>query len=284
MAPDDDYEDWDEGAPTWEEHAQDAVQQTWDNAEFDDVRGVIEIPDRDDSRRGGHECDDFENLHAALSEIYRNEWYSYVPFDSGEAVFKDDAEGFVSDFLGSNKDVEEFFTSLRVEGAEEELYQSDETVERGESQILRLDLQEINDELIRRLAERPELMRELNSRKFEELIAELLQDKGYEVTLTPPSKDGGCDIFAIKRDDIGSALTLVECKRYAESNKVGVEIVRGLYGVVSAEQATRGLIATTSYFTSGATAFRDKVQYRLSLADFGILSNMLRQFGKNKKA
>lgn len=281
MTADDDLQDWDEGDPTWEQHAKDAVEQAWENAYFDEVRGVIELPDRDEPRRSVS-CDNLEELQIALAEIYTNEWYGYVPFDSGEAVFEDDADGFVGDFLTDHKDAEEFFDSLRVEEAEEDLYQSDETVERGESQVLRLDLQEINDELIRRLAERPELMRELNPRKFEELIAELLRDKGYEVTLTPRTRDGGRDILAIKREDIGTALTLVECKRHAADNRVGVGIVRGLYGVVSADQATRGLIATTSYFTRDARAFRDKVEYRLSLADFDVLSGMLRQFRQSR--
>jgi restriction endonuclease Mrr len=125
-------------------------------------------------------------------------------------------------------------------------------------------------------------MREIDPRKFEELIAELFRDKGYDVQLTPRSKDGGRDILVIERDDIGSALTLVECKRYAQNNKVGVDIIRGLYGVVCEERATRGLLATTSYFTSGAKAFRDKVPYRLGLADFDILREMLSQFRRNR--
>lgn len=81
----------------------------------------------------------------------------------------------------------------------------------------------------------------MDPRKFEELIAELLRAKGYEVELTPRTRDGGFDILAIKKGDLGSALTLVECKRYAETNKVDVGIVRGLYGVVEEKRATQGL-------------------------------------------
>jgi restriction endonuclease Mrr len=210
--------------------------------------------------------------------VYDESYYAYVPFDSGEAVFEGDSYGYVGDFLSNQGEAEEFFEKLKVEDFEEELFQSDEVIGRDSSKILQFDLAEINEELIRQLAKRPELMRTLDPRKFEQLIAELLRDKGYEVQLTPPSKDGGRDIIAIKRDDIGSALTLVECKRYAADNKVGVDVVRGLYGTVTAENATAGLIATTSYFTKGAKAFRDTVQYRLNLADFDILRNMLDQF------
>lgn len=279
MNIDEDESDWDDADPVWEEHAQRAVQDAWDNAFYDEVRGVIEISDRDEPRRS-QEFSNIDDLRDALAEIYRNEWYGYVPFDSGEAVFEDDAEGYVGDYLTDHRDAEEFFESLHVEDADEELYQSETSIEKSESKVLRVDLEEINEELIRYLAKHPEMMRELDPRKFEVLIAELLKDKGYEVTLTPRSKDGGRDILAIRRDDVGTALTLVECKRFAENKPVGVGIVRGLFGVVSEEQASRGLIATTSYFTKGAKAFRDKVPYRLGLADFSVLTGMLSLFRK----
>ena len=70
---------------------------------------------------------------------------------------------------------------------------------------------------------------------------------------------------------------IVECKRYGEDNKVGVEIVRGLYGVVEAKRATRGIIATTSYFTKGAKSFRNQVKHRIGLADFDVLAKFLQE-------
>lgn len=266
----------------WEEYAQEAVQQAWDSIEYDEVRGVMLIPDRDDPRRGTTECKDIDDVRIALAQIYLSEWHGYVPYDSGEAVFEADEDGYVGDFMSDNREAEEFFESLSVKEYEDELFDAKDSILPDHSRNLRIDLEEINDELIRHLARHPHLMRELDPRKFETLIAELLKAKGYEIELTQPSKDGGRDILAIRRDDIGTALTLVECKRYAAHNKVGVEIVRGLYGVLEAEKATRGLIATTSYFTKGATSFRDTVQFRLGLADFDVLRGMLSQFKKKQ--
>jgi restriction endonuclease Mrr len=120
----------------------------------------------------------------------------------------------------------------------------------------------------------------MDPHKFEELVAELLRDKGYDVELTPKTRDGGFDILSIKKGDLGSALTLVECKRYTENNKVDVGIVRGLYGVVEEKRATQGLIVTTSYFTKDAIAFRDRLPYRLALADFDRLTKFLREWRK----
>lgn len=98
--------------------------------------------------------------------------------------------------------------------------------------------QSVNDELIRYLAAHPESLRDLDPRRFEKLVAELFQRQAFEVTLTPRTRDGGKDVYAVKNDQFGSILYLIECKRYAAKNRVGVEAVRGLYGTVAAEKAT----------------------------------------------
>ena len=46
----------------------------------------------------------------------------------------------------------------------------------------------------------PELMRNLSPRKFEELVAELFSDMGYEVVLTPATRDGGFDFKAFRKE------------------------------------------------------------------------------------
>lgn len=291
MSEDDDLDD-EEGhgaeefdgydATSWEESAAQAVDRALENAEYDDIRGVIAFSDEDDERFGT-ECVSQEQVKAHLTELYEQAWYAHVPFESGESVFEADAIGYVEDALG-DRDLEAFFAAVRDLNEGERLLGSKDLVEdSNRSKILRIDLQEINAELIRHLAAHPEMMRRLDPRKFEQLVAELFRDKGYEVTLTPRSNDGGLDILAIEKSDIGSALTLIECKRYAKSNRVGVDIVRGLYGVVEQKKATRGIIATTSFFTKGAKAFRDTLPYRLGLADYDNLKKFLDEFGRKRR-
>lgn len=134
---------------------------------------------------------------------------------------------------------------------------------------------EVNDELIARLAERPDLMRELTPRRFEELVAELFGRRGFDVTLTPATRDGGIDIYALSKGDLGQSLYVVECKRYAPSRKVGVDVVRGLYAVTEVQRATKGVLVTTSGFTSDAVAFATPLEYRLALQDFEALKSWL---------
>ena len=134
-------------------------------------------------------------------------------------------------------------------------------------------------DLISYFSSHPEKMYELDPRKFEELIAELLIREEMDVELTQPSKDGGRDILAVASTTLGKHLYLVECKRYATTNKVGVSIVRSLYGVVEAERATSGIIVTTSDFTRGAIEFGKTVENRLELKNYDSLTKWLRKHG-----
>jgi restriction system protein len=130
------------------------------------------------------------------------------------------------------------------------------------------DVTSVSDELLNKLAKDPELLYQLSPRLFEEVVAELLARLGYDVTLTPASRDGGKDIYVASRNELGSFLYIVECKRYAPDNPVGVGLVRQLYGVVQAEKATAGILATTSFFTKGAKEFQHQVAFQISLQDY----------------
>lgn len=143
---------------------------------------------------------------------------------------------------------------------------------------VKIDLVNVNKELIAYLARHPEKMYTLDPRVFEELVAETFRDLGYETMLTPRTRDGGYDVRAIHRDDIGTYLYLIECKRYAPDNKVGVEVVRSLYGTAMAEQATYAIIATTSYFSQDAQEWAKRIQYQMSLRDFQDLNGWLRNY------
>jgi restriction system protein len=71
-----------------------------------------------------------------------------------------------------------------------------------------------------------------------------------------------------RQDHLGTFLYIVECKRYAPDHPVGVGVIRQLYGVVQAERATAGILATTSFFTGGAKEFQRKIPSQLSLKDY----------------
>ncbi len=184
-----------------------------------------------------------------------------------------------------NESVEKPFVSNFFEALKEaeELLESNQEPRDPETPLLQIDFQDVIATLIKHLAKRPEDMRTIDPRKFEELVARLFEDKGYEVKLTPRSNDGGFDVLAIENNRFGAALTLVECKRYAVDCKVGVEIVRGLYGVVEQKRATRGVLATTSFFTKGAHDFRNDMKFRIGLADFNNMKSFIEEWMDNQK-
>lgn len=115
---------------------------------------------------------------------------------------------------------------------------------------------------------------ELSPRKFEEFVAALLKEAGYEVHRTKATRDGGYDILAVASAKQGPDYRImVECKRYAPPHTVGIEVIRQLVGTMamSAESVDAGLIATTSLLSQEAEAAlqvgRELRKYPLSKLD-----------------
>ena len=131
----------------------------------------------------------------------------------------------------------------------------------------------IISELISYLKSHPDALYNIRPRQFEELIAEILAGYGWRVEITPATKDGGYDIYGIVKDEVGKTSSwLIECKRYAAERKVGVDIVRALYGSnVLLGGENNLMLATTSFFTKGVYDIKAS-RYDLELKDYeGIL-------------
>lgn len=146
----------------------------------------------------------------------------------------------------------------------------------AERREIEVRLAEISEELIERLGREPELVYKLPPRRFEELVAELYIRRGFDATLTPSTGDGGVDVFVVRNDELGSSLSVVQCKRYAPNHKVGVGMVRELQGTIVGTGASAGVLLTTSFFTGGAKALEQKFEYQLSLQDYYALQKLLR--------
>jgi restriction system protein len=148
----------------------------------------------------------------------------------------------------------------------------------GSGRDLILGVAQTNDEILRILKRQPELVHRLSPRKFEELVAELLSDMGFEISLTPQTKDGGFDIYAAKKTGLGRFLYLVECKRLTPPHKVGVEVVRSLNGILQHNYANAGAIVTTSFFTSTAAELQRRIEHHMHLHDYITLQKWIKDF------
>jgi hypothetical protein len=146
----------------------------------------------------------------------------------------------------------------------------------AERRAIELNIAEISDALIRYLSKYPEELWTLSPRKFEELVAELYARRGFEITLTRPSGDEGVDLYVVRHDDLGTTMTVVQCKRYARNRPVGVSLVRELIGTVELHRASAGVLLTTSRFTRGARGIERSVKYRLALKDYFDLQDLLK--------
>jgi len=89
--------------------------------------------------------------------------------------------------------------------------------------------------------------------QFEQLVGESFRMQGYGVVETGTAgPDGGIDLVLSK----GSEKFLVQCKQW-RATKVGVTIVRELYGVMAARGAAGGFVVTSGAFTADAIAFAE---------------------------
>ena len=269
----------DDYLPEFEQQAQSVLNFALENLEIDKIRGTIAVPPAGDATLGQPTFDSYDGLHRYLMEIYDEQWYAYAPFEGGEAVFESDSWSAAEEAMDTHPELQEFFDNLTSPPDSEELVRASELLKEGVTgESVVMSLSEVNDELIAYLAKYPEKMRDLEPRQFEELIADMFKNQGYNVELTPLSRDGGRDVIAVRNDCLGTVMIYTECKRYAAENKVGVQIARGLYGVIAAENVTRGVIATTSSFTKDAIEYQQSVSHRLSLADFDVLKQQIQEW------
>ena len=96
-------------------------------------------------------------------------------------------------------------------------------------------------------------------REFEVLVGEGFRLQGYEVSETGGGgADGGVDLVLRKDRE----KFLVQCKQW-KAFKVGVTVVRELYGVMAAHGAAGGFVVTSGRFTDEAKTFADGRNIRL---------------------
>jgi restriction system protein len=96
-------------------------------------------------------------------------------------------------------------------------------------------------------------IRALNWLEFEELVGEAYRRQGYKVIENmSPALDEGIDLVFKKN----GGLILVQCKHW-RSTKVGVNIVREVYGVMTSKKADNVILITSGFFTQEAKNFAE---------------------------
>ncbi|ACO76664.1 DNA topoisomerase I and restriction endonuclease domain-containing protein [Azotobacter vinelandii CA] len=106
--------------------------------------------------------------------------------------------------------------------------------------------------LFRKALNNPEAISDgMDWQQFERLVGEVFRRQGYAVEETGAAgPDGGVDLIVRK----GRKRYLVQCKQW-RALKVGVKVVRELYGVVAAQGVAGGFVVTSGSFTEDARQF-----------------------------
>ena len=139
------------------------------------------------------------------------------------------------------------------------------------------------EENIYRILNDKRFVYQLTPREFEEVVEEVFKRQGFQTRLTPQTRDGGKDIITTKSILGRPVMFLIECKRYNEMNKIGVDIVRALYGVQTAERANKAIIVTSSYFTEDAQRFAEQQKTLIDLFDIDDLIKLMENSIQNEQ-
>lgn len=85
--------------------------------------------------------------------------------------------------------------------------------------------------------------------EFEHFVRQLFEARGLEGWTTDRTGDDGVDAVVTNPDPMVGGLTIVQAKKY--TRVIGVNHIRELVGAMDEKRAGRGILVTTSWFTSG---------------------------------
>lgn len=240
------------------------------------------------TERGSLNDRDYLSGNSILAELKRRSpatkfviYTNYLPLNATREI---QPLSYEADYIFKKPDAAEFFNEGLASALRNFLPKAGEADHKPKAELIvpvRETLTVVNNRITALFRRNPEWLRTIDPFTFEQVIADLFAEEGYEVALTPPRADGGKDIYVSKTDPLTQTLFLVECKRYTPPTKVGVEVVRQLYGVVQQERASGGVVVTTSYFTKPAIDFANTVPYQLFLRDFDNLVEWLKKSEKD---
>ena len=116
---------------------------------------------------------------------------------------------------------------------------------------------------------------DMSWREFEMLVGKGFRLQGYQVMGTGGGgPDGGIDLVLSRPGKNGSENSLVKCKQW-RANKVGLDVVRELYGVMAAKGAAGSFVVTSGRFTDEAVEFAHG--RNVTLVDGSKLHALIRQ-------
>lgn len=138
-------------------------------------------------------------------------------------------------------------------------------------------LVEAEAELIKYFAAKPDRLRHISPKKFEELVLAIYRNNGFDVEQLGEwnQADGGVDIIAVYRSSaVGELRLAIQCKQ--SRHAISARPIRELHGILDRFKAHKGVLCTTSLFTPHAILETQQHLWRVTLEDRNKLFGKLR--------
>ena len=135
--------------------------------------------------------------------------------------------------------------------------------------------------IIKSYIKNPNKIYNFSPRQFEHFVAELYRGIGYNVEITPCTRDEGVDLLIKKNIDGMLHTYVVQCKHTSKTNKkLGVSYFRDLLGTVVDKGVTAGIIVTNCLLSSPSFAFIKKHASRIFATCLNGLITLMRSYLK----
>jgi restriction system protein len=119
---------------------------------------------------------------------------------------------------------------------------------------------ELSRKFIELILENPRYLDEIEWREMERLLAEVFEGLGFDVRLTPGSKDGGKDIILTCHVEAQAHSYYVEVKHWRSGQRVGAGAISDFLNVIVNEEVNGGLYLSTYGYCSNAIESLTEVQ------------------------
>jgi HJR/Mrr/RecB family endonuclease len=120
-----------------------------------------------------------------------------------------------------------------------------------ESEVTQV-LKTFTQKIIELINKTPRTLDELEWRDLERVIAEVFNGIGFNVTLTPASKDGGKDVILECFSQGTKKTFIIEIKHWRSGQKVGEKSIKDFVKIITTEKRNAGLFLSTYGYTQNA--------------------------------
>jgi restriction system protein len=128
------------------------------------------------------------------------------------------------------------------------------------------------------VARDPGALRTIEWRDLERMVAEIFLELGFDVELTPPSKDGGKDVIVRGRVRGNNVTYFIEAKHWVSGHRVGLATVSEFVRVVASKDIAGGLILSTSGYTGDVYEHYAELSKHVALGDESKVVSLCRRY------